>query len=71
MRSVWKTGAKNCIGGERNPLLRALPKVRLAARIMILRKRHFGLVPEFRIPQSEFGCKPLIFIEAENGTEIA
>jgi hypothetical protein len=38
---------------------------------MILRKRDFGLVPEFRIPQSKFGCKPLIFIEAENGTEIA
>jgi hypothetical protein len=43
----------------------------LDGAIMVLRKSEFGLVPEFRIPRRDFGCKSLIFIEAENGTEIA
>ena len=71
MHRVWKTGTEDRAGGQRNALLRALPNMILTARIMVLRKREFGLVPEFRIPPHDFGCKSLIFIEAENGTEIA
>ena len=53
------------------PLLRSLPDVILTTQIMVLRKRGFGLVPDFRIPRRNFGCKSLIIKRAENGIVIA